>query len=144
MQNKKSIATDLIGAHIGQRLAARRSALGIAHDQLAADAGISAERLAEYESGEARIPAARLFVFSTVLGVPISYFFDEMPDDLASTLMQSGVDTRRWRELELDPHETLALVRAFASIDHSRLRGKITGLIQTIAEANGEPPSNQE
>ena len=108
MHDKKTVLTDLIGVHIGERLADRREALGLSQVQLAGEAGVSPTRLEKYEAGEVRIPAARLFVFATILGVPLSFFFDEMPKEVASTLIaRDQIAPQPQQDLEPDPRATI-------------------------------------
>lgn len=64
-------STDIDRA-LGARLAARRRALGLTRQGVAATAGVSVQQLAKYEAGQNRIPASRLVVLAEALGVAAS------------------------------------------------------------------------
>jgi transcriptional regulator with XRE-family HTH domain len=68
--------------HVGSRIRDRRRSLGVSRGQLAAALDISAEQLRRYEAGAAVIVASRLHQIGRALGVPASYFFEAMPDEV--------------------------------------------------------------
>ena len=47
--------------------------------------GLTFQQVQKYERGVNRVGASRLFDLSRVLDVPISFFFDDMPESLATT-----------------------------------------------------------
>jgi len=68
-----------IDKRVGAQLRARRHKLKLSQDQLAKDCGITFQQIQKYEHGTNRISASRLAQFGQVLGVPISYFYGEIP-----------------------------------------------------------------
>jgi transcriptional regulator with XRE-family HTH domain len=62
--------------HVGKRLRARRSILGLTQADVARLARMSHQQIQKYESGKDRIPAGRLFELAGLLGVDINWFFD--------------------------------------------------------------------
>lgn len=74
-----------IDIHVGTRIRLRRTLLGMSQEQLGDALGIRHQQVQEYESGVHRVSAARLFDLSRVLDVSLSFFFEEMPDNLMSS-----------------------------------------------------------
>jgi len=72
---KKKFAANRIDVHVGQQIKSRRAGLGMSQEALAARAGISFQQVQKYEKGINRVSASRLYQFSIILEVPISYFF---------------------------------------------------------------------
>ena len=68
----------LIDAHVGARIRARRGLLGMSQKDLGGKVGLTFQQIQKYERGANRIGSGRLFEFSCILDVPISYFFDDM------------------------------------------------------------------
>ena len=48
--------------------------------KLAEAVGLTFQQIQKYERGSNRMGSGRLFEFTKVLDVPVSYFFDEMPE----------------------------------------------------------------
>src|SRR5579862_8253128 len=73
-----------IDVHVGSRIRLRRTLLGMSQERLGEALGLTFQQVQKYERGVNRVGASRLFDLSRVLDVPISFFFDDMPDSLAS------------------------------------------------------------
>lgn len=69
-----------VDRYVGSQLRRRRTAIGLSQERLAAEVGLTFQQIQKYERGINRISASRLFQFSRVLAVPISYFFDGYAD----------------------------------------------------------------
>src|SRR6201988_1812156 len=74
-----------IDIHVGARIRLRRTLLGMSQERLGEALGLTFQQVQKYERGVNRVGASRLFDLSRVLDVPISFFFDDMPESLAST-----------------------------------------------------------
>lgn len=128
-----------IDRHVGQRVRLCRTLLGVSQEHLATAIGLTSQQVQKYERGWNRISASRLFTIARVLGVPVSYFFDGMPDEVAASspaLMQRGEPP----EIRPDPaarRESLELVRAYYSIGNAETRQKIHDLIKAAADDAG-------
>ncbi len=72
-----------IDAHVGTRIRLRRTLLGMSQETLGEALGLTFQQVQKYERGVNRVGASRLFDLSRVLDVPISFFFDDMPEPLA-------------------------------------------------------------
>ena len=74
--NAKTIDPNDLQHQIGQSIRIRRQALKMTLEDLAATLRISYQQVQKYEQGASRISAARLLDMSTILGVPITYFYE--------------------------------------------------------------------
>src|ERR1700682_4682291 len=72
-----------IDVHVGSRVRLRRTLLGMSQERLGEALGLTFQQVQKYERGVNRVGASRLFDLSRVLDVPISFFFDDMPEPLA-------------------------------------------------------------
>ncbi len=79
-----SSAYNPIDVHVGARLRARRTLLGLSQAALGDAMGFSFQQMQRYESGSNRISASRLYDASKLLDIDISYFFDEMDQAIES------------------------------------------------------------
>lgn len=70
---------DRIWLHLGSRIRFRREQLGIAVTKAATHIGIGLRTYEEYESGERLIPANQLADLAELFGVPVFYFFEDLP-----------------------------------------------------------------
>ena len=82
-KKRKSTAFDRIDIHVGGRVKIRRKNLRMSQTTLGEAVGVSFQQAQKYERGANRISASRLFEISQVLDVPVSYFFDGMPGEIA-------------------------------------------------------------
>lgn len=65
-----------VDVHVGDRLRTQRALSGLSQTELAKQLGITFQQLQKYETGNNRISAGRLWQASTILGVPVSCFFE--------------------------------------------------------------------
>jgi transcriptional regulator with XRE-family HTH domain len=128
-----------IDKYVGQRLRARRSLLGLSQERLAEQVGITFQQVQKYERGANRVSASRLFQFSHILKVPISYFFDHAQDflDQPDNSIAYGVSDTDQEELSLDENimqskETIKLVRSYYAIKDEKVRRDVLKLIRTM------------
>ena len=69
-------STDDIDAHVGGRLRARRTELGLSQATLGQHLGLTFSQVQKYEKGSNRIGAGRLYHLAALLGVSVPYFFE--------------------------------------------------------------------
>ncbi len=65
-----------IDVHVGGRVKACRTLIGMSQTELGKPVGFAKEQILKYEKGMVRIAASRLWQFSLILGQPISWFFE--------------------------------------------------------------------
>jgi transcriptional regulator with XRE-family HTH domain len=134
-----------IDVHVGSRIRLRRTLLGMSQERLGEALGLTFQQVQKYERGVNRVGASRLFDLSRVLDVPISFFFDDMPDSLTSSFGgQAGrrlgafADTQdAFADDALNRRETLELVRAYYRITDPAVRKRVFELIKSMGPAEG-------
>lgn len=148
-QVRKSKGTpDPIDVHVGQRLRVRRSLLGLSQEKLAESIGLTFQQIQKYERGMNRISAGRLFQFSKILDVPVSYFYDQLIG--AAKTYSSGSygmadndqDSFTAGDL-MQNKETLDLVRAYYTIENPEIRKDILKFVKSMANRIGSDNDNQ-
>jgi transcriptional regulator with XRE-family HTH domain len=136
-----------IDVHVGSRIRLRRTLMGMSQERLGESLGLTFQQVQKYERGVNRVGASRLFDLSRVLDVPISFFFDDMPETLASVYGgQSGALTGRrssyaFAETQdsfgnddaMNRRETLDLVRAYYRITDAAVRKRVLDLVKSLA-----------
>jgi len=70
-----------IDRHVGMRVRMRRMMLGISQEKLGERLGLTFQQVQKYEKGVNRIGASRLMQMSGILGVPVSFFFEDAPNE---------------------------------------------------------------
>ena len=87
----------------------------------------------KYERGTNRIGASRLYRLSKVLGVPVTFFFEDMPMGVvaaskhrAAALADDAIPT---------PREIRMLVRVYSRLPAAPVRRHMVGLIKAVAWA---------
>lgn len=124
--------------HVGNRLRMRRSILGWSQEKLADAVGLTFQQVQKYERGANRISASRLYDFSKVLNVSISYFFDQYNEKQKPTSFRYGfadteqdkfLDTGKWYD-----KETLELIKVYYSIQDQKLRRNLVRVIEDMAQ----------
>lgn len=65
-----------IDIHVGERIRLRRKMLGFSQSRLAAEIGVTLQRLQRIESGAKKVDAVTLVPLADKLDVPASFFFD--------------------------------------------------------------------
>jgi transcriptional regulator with XRE-family HTH domain len=129
-----------IDVHVGARIRLRRTLLGMSQERLGESLGLTFQQVQKYERGVNRVGASRLFDLSRVLDVPISFFFDDMPDTLSANF--GGIPHRRtgnaseqqdpFGDDTLSRRETLELVRAYYRITDPAIRKRVFDLIKSM------------
>lgn len=128
---------DPVDVHVGSRVRLRRTLLGMSQERLGDALGLTFQQIQKYERGANRIGSSRLFKISQILEVPVSFFFDDMPDGEAPH-HAGGVDglseppASPYQPDQLSRRETLELVRAYYRIDDTRVRKRIFELVKSV------------
>jgi transcriptional regulator with XRE-family HTH domain len=143
MGNDREARPSPIDVHVGSRIRLRRTLLGMSQERLGESLGLTFQQVQKYERGVNRVGASRLFDLSRVLDVPISFFFDDMPDSLSANF--GGVAGRRsaggtdqadsFADDTLSRRETLELVRAYYRITDPSIRKRVFDLIKSMGPA---------
>ncbi len=137
-----------IDVHVGARIKLRRTLLGMSQERLGESLSLTFQQVQKYERGLNRVGASRLFDLSRVLDVPVSFFFDDMPDSLSSPIGGSSrggriggfaetQDAFSGSEDNIGRRETLELVRAYNRITDAGVRKRVFELIKSMAPPEG-------
>ena len=141
-----------IDVHVGTRIRLRRTLLGMSQERLGEALGLTFQQVQKYERGVNRVGASRLFDLSRVLDVPISFFFDDMPEPLSQPGGSiggggplSGRRTMGFSDQQdaladdtLGRRETLELVRAYYRIPDAAVRKSVFDLIKRLTPDTAE------
>jgi transcriptional regulator with XRE-family HTH domain len=126
-----------VDAHVGSRVRLRRMLIGMSQEKLGELLGLTFQQVQKYEKGANRIGASRLYDISSILGVPVSYFFDDLqgdhgvkrnPNHGASTDIDAGPYMMEF----VSSAEGFQLVRAFTKITDPRVRKRMLDLVKSL------------
>ncbi len=109
-----------VDAHVGGRVRARRTLIGMRQEEFGKHAGLTRQQISKYETGMNRIAASRLWQFSLILGQPISWFFEGIRKQ-----KRKGDDI-------LAKRETLQLVRYLLACDPD-VQKHLAAVIKAVA-----------
>jgi len=125
-----------VDVHVGKRVRLRRTLLGLSQEKLGAALGLTFQQVQKYERGTNRIGSSRLFRLSQILDVPVSFFFDDMEQDVAAPAGGVAEGTRPTFESDqLSRRETLELVRAYYRIVDPTVRKRLFELVKAVANS---------
>lgn len=134
---------DPIDVHVGGRMQLRRTLMGMTQEQLAKSIGVSFQQVQKYERGLNRLSASRLFDVCQALGVSITYFFEDVPEDVLRSRKRNAEITepaalggvRRTSSDLMAKTESLELVRSYWHMPTNQ-REKVRALIDTLARSS--------
>jgi transcriptional regulator with XRE-family HTH domain len=125
-----------IDVHVGKRVRLRRTLLGMSQEKLGKAINLTFQQVQKYERGTNRIGSSRLYQLSQVLDIPVSYFFDDLPSEIAGP-KAPGLSEAQAASYEGDPlvkRETLELVRAYYRIVDPSVRKRVFELVKAVAK----------
>jgi transcriptional regulator with XRE-family HTH domain len=76
----RSKREETLDQHIGRRLRLYRNVKGISQKKLGQSVGITFQQIQKYEKATNRIGSGRLLLLARFLGVPITYFYEGLPE----------------------------------------------------------------
>ncbi len=129
-----------IDIHVGRRVRMRRTLLGLSQEKLGKAVSLTFQQIQKYERGANRIGSSRLYQFSRILGVPVSYFFDDMDPSItgkAAGLAEGPAE--KFTTDHLAKRETLELVRAYYRISKPAVRKRVFEVVKAIAGRDEKP-----
>lgn len=132
-----------VDVHVGSRIRLRRTLLGISQEKLGEALGLTFQQVQKYERGTNRVGASRLFDLSRILDVPVQFFFEDMPEEVAGQApsLRAGVpnaDVSEAGDDKLVKRETLELVRAYYRIKKPAVRKRLFELCKAVALSEEE------
>lgn len=123
-----------IDIHVGSRIRLRRNMLGMSQEKLGENLGITFQQIQKYEKGTNRVGASRLQAIASIIGVPVSFFFEDAPGQEAAGGRGFAEDTSISFAVEFcSTPEGLQLNRSFYKITDAKVRKKIVELVKALA-----------
>jgi transcriptional regulator with XRE-family HTH domain len=124
-----------VDIHVGKRLRLRRTILGLSQEAIGNAIGVTFQQVQKYERGVNRMGSSRLFEFSKILSVPVSYFFEDMEKPVNShTPAGVAEEAAPYEHERMASRETLEMMRAYYRIPDPRARKRIFELIKALAD----------
>jgi transcriptional regulator with XRE-family HTH domain len=120
-----------IDRHIGSRVRARRTRLGMSQEKLAEALGLTFQQIQKYEKGVNRIGASRLLEIAGILHVGIEFFFEGAPG-----LPVVGLSSDRVMAEFLTAPDSDRLVRGFLRLKDDEARKRVADLVDWLASAH--------
>ena len=111
----------------------RRMMLSMSQEKLGDALGLTFQQVQKYEKGTNRIGASRLQQISNILQVPVSFFFEGVPNMPGPTGGMSEAPSPAYVSDFLATSDGLSLTKAFMRIKNSKLRRRIVDLVEQIA-----------
>jgi transcriptional regulator with XRE-family HTH domain len=119
---------------VGRRIRARRVECKMSQTALGKPLGVTFQQVQKYEKGINSVSSSRLKRISTLLEVPMSFFYrsdeDEKPGEAFSPTRLFDLLSRR---------DTLRLVAAFDRVTSRDMRRSLIELVEKIAPAEKPP-----
>ena len=112
---------------IGERIALLRKIKGLSQGALGEAVGVTFQQIQKYEHGLNRASAGRLQQIATVLGVPLSSFFEEPASD-------GAVPVEVVKDIKVTG--AVELLRAYAAIRSSERRLEALKLVRELTRAD--------
>jgi transcriptional regulator with XRE-family HTH domain len=130
-----------IDAQVGNRVRLRRMLVGMSQEKLGECLGLTFQQVQKYEKGVNRIGAGRLYQIAHILGVPISYFYEDVADRTSDDQAVAN-DRAAPPVMEfLSSGEGLQLALAFMRIKEPKVRKRMIELMKSLADGGEEPAS---
>lgn len=128
---------------VGQRIRWRRKELRLTQEKLGELLNLTFQQVQKYEKGVNRVSAGRLYELSTVLDVPITYFFEGAEAYLEHEAAQFAED-RNDAQVPVMTSEILDLIAAFQKIEDAALRKSLLATVQAAASAFDDKTESQD
>lgn len=123
-----------IDVHVGTRIRMRRQLVGMSQEKLGELLGITFQQVQKYEKGANRISASRLYFTAKILGVPVQFFYDDLP----GVESHGGLSEAREEDTVLASlmnAEGVTLAKAFRDANSTGKRKMISTIARMIAES---------
>lgn len=124
-----------IDVHVGNRVRMRRMLVGMSQEKLGDALGLTFQQVQKYEKGANRVSASRLYQMASTLGVPIQFFFDDIPISTQSGKTDGMAESDNAGLLMdfLNSSEGFQLGRAFSTIKDPVVRRRVLDLVKSLS-----------
>lgn len=130
-----------VDVHVGKRLRLQRTILGMSQESIGTAIGVTFQQVQKYERGVNRMGSSRLYEFSRILGVPVSFFFEDFeteqgnPGGAMPGMAESSMPDFEHEE-QMTSRETMEMMRAYYRISSPKVRKGVFELIKTLADSD--------
>lgn len=123
-----------IDLHVGSRIRERRASLNMKRGELACALGVTFQQIQKYEEGRNQVFASRLFALTEVLDVPVSFFFEGVPDYVNLQYMGRSAVAHETQPVQdhLSILDVITLARSYYQITDTSRRKRLLGLIRSF------------
>ena len=118
-----------VDVHVGARLRFKRKLLGLSQTALGNALGLTFQQIQKYENGANRVSASRLYQAASILEVPITFFFEDMPSEI------NGGKTLASDAPVIDG-QTIKFLRSYLSVPDDKIRTGIRALVKELARGS--------
>lgn len=131
-----------VDLHVGQKLRARRTLVGMTQQEMAEAIGITFQQIQKYETGKNRTSASRLFQFARLLDAPADYFFDGLIVSDTKIGIKPGFADNKQAEFDAEEDdimtrkETIDLVKTYYSIQDEQLRKDFLKMLKQMSKTS--------
>jgi transcriptional regulator with XRE-family HTH domain len=127
-----------IDRHVGKRLRLLRQINEVSLEKLAEIVDVAPQQIQKYEIGETRISASRIFELSSVFGVPVTWFYDNLEAATSAEMFarigrQQHADIRAVVPIALEASQEALLVSCYASLPPD-MRQKLIDFARMLSE----------
>jgi transcriptional regulator with XRE-family HTH domain len=122
-----------VDAHVGHRVRLRRMLVGMSQERLGELLGLTFQQVQKYEKGINRIGAGRLFEVAGILGVPISFFYEDAESGATAGGFAEEKEPPPVMEF-LSSGDGLQLSLAFMRIKNAKVRRRLVDLVRSLAD----------
>jgi transcriptional regulator with XRE-family HTH domain len=110
--------------------------IGMSQERLGELLGLTFQQVQKYEKGINRIGAGRLFEVAGILGVPVSFFYEDADNSAPTSGFSESGEPPPVMEF-LASGEGLQLSLAFMRIKDAKVRRRILDLVRSLGAENG-------
>lgn len=128
-------APNPIDRHVGARVRMRRMMLSMSQERLGEQLGLTFQQVQKYEKGTNRIGASRLQQISTILAVPVAFFFEGAPSMEGAPAGMAESASPAYISDFLATSDGLQLTKAFMRVKDPKVRRRIVDLVEAMAGA---------
>jgi transcriptional regulator with XRE-family HTH domain len=119
---------------VGSRVRLRRTLLRMSQGKLGEMLGLTFQQVQKYERGVNRIGAGRLYQVADLLGVPVGYFYEDVPgQNHEGAVPANDLSTPPIVEF-FSIGDGLDLALAFMRVREPRVRKRVVDLVKSLAE----------
>ena len=114
--------------------------IGMSQERLGELLGLTFQQVQKYEKGINRIGAGRLFEVAGILGVPVSFFYEDADANGTASGFSEAGEPPPVMEFRASG-EGLQLSLAFMRIKDVKVRRRILDLVRSLADGSGADDS---